>query len=120
MSTPAALREGRLSDLWSFDLTTKQWRQRASAPDPPRGGTSIASADGKLWRMNGFDGKSKQGGAPDVYVAKSISQSMITWNADGQAGPDARSVAALLPVNVGHKQCLLSLYGENDPSSLGH
>ena len=69
--------------------------------------------------MNGFEGKTKQGSALDVSEDELDSRSMTTWNADGQAGPGARSVAALLPVNVGHQQCLLSLYSESDPSSPG-
>lgn len=49
----------RLSDLWGFNVQTSEWKQLASAPDPPRGGPSIAFAHGKIYRMNGFDGKTE-------------------------------------------------------------
>ncbi|KAK7520618.1 hypothetical protein IWZ03DRAFT_393333 [Phyllosticta citriasiana] len=86
---------GRLSDLWSFTLSTRSWKKLADAPAPPRGGTSIAFLNGKLYRMNGFDGKTEQGGSMDV-------------------------VAALLAVYVAQKPSLLTIFGERDPSSLGH
>lgn len=35
---------GRLSTLHSFDLATHKWQALSSAPDPPRGGTSIVGA----------------------------------------------------------------------------
>lgn len=35
---------GRLSTLHSFDLATHQWQALSSAPEPPRGGTSIVGA----------------------------------------------------------------------------
>jgi hypothetical protein len=34
--------KGRLSDLWSFQVSKRLWTKLTSAPDPPRGGTSIA------------------------------------------------------------------------------
>lgn len=112
--------KGRLGDLWAFDLSSKKWQQRSSAPDPPRGGTSIAFADGKLYRMNGFDGIHEVGGAIDVYDAENDSWNSIKYAADGKNGPGARSVAALLPVKVGGSTSLVTLFGESDPSSLGH
>lgn len=112
---------GRLSDLWSFSIPKKEWKQLASAPDPPRGGTSIAFAEGKIWRTGGFDGKTEQGGAIDVFDPSSNLWSTITFSADGKTGPGARSVAALVPVNIpGRGTVLVSVFGESDPSSLGH
>ncbi|KAK1808527.1 hypothetical protein LTR12_017110 [Friedmanniomyces endolithicus] len=43
---------GRLSDLWAFNIHQSRWKELAPAPDPPRGGTSIAFVDGKVYRMN--------------------------------------------------------------------
>ena len=111
---------GRLSDLWSFDINAKIWKSLAPAPDPPRGGTSIAYCDGKLYRMNGFDGKQEQGGCLDVYDPSLNSWSTITYPADGESGPSARSVSALLALQVNSKYFLATLFGEHDPSSLGH
>ncbi|KAK5686655.1 hypothetical protein LTS10_002778 [Elasticomyces elasticus] len=112
--------KGRLSDLWAYDIKKQEWEQLASAPEPPRGGPSIAYADDKLWRMNGFDGKQEVGGSVDVYEPKSNAWTSIPFNADGQSGPGARSVGALLPVKISGKMHLITLFGESDPSSLGH
>ncbi|KAF4178029.1 hypothetical protein CNMCM8694_001968 [Aspergillus lentulus] len=111
---------GRLSDLWAFRLPTREWTPLASAPDPPRGGTSIAFADGALYRMNGFDGKSEQGGCVDVYSPEANTWSSYEFVADGVRGPEARSVSALLPVRIGGRVALVTLFGERDPSALGH
>lgn len=112
--------KGRLGDLWSFTLTDRTWKQLKSAPDPPRGGTSIAFADGKVYRMNGFDGQTEQGGSLDVYEPTSDSWSTLSYAPDGKTGPGARSVAALVPVKFNGKMSLVTLFGESDPSSLGH
>lgn len=112
--------KGRLADLWSFSLSTSEWKQLATAPGPSRGGTSIAFAEGKLYRMNGFDGETEQGGALDVYSPETNTWETITFPADGKTGPGARSVAALVPVNIKGNTSLVTLFGESDPSSLGH
>lgn len=112
--------KGRLSDLWVFNVESRTWTQGADAPAPQRGGTSIAYSRGKLFRMNGFDGSTEQGGSIDVYDVASDSWSTETFEADGHNGPEARSVCALLPVRVAQKDKLLTLFGERDPSSLGH
>jgi hypothetical protein len=112
--------KGRLSDLWSFNLSTRKWKELAAAPDPPRGGTSIAFSTGLLYRMNGFDGRCEQGGSLDIYFPEKNSWESHTYAADGQAGPSPRSVSALLPVSLDGKPCLVTLFGERDPSTLGH
>jgi len=111
---------GRLSDLWTFDVKAKAWKELAAAPDPPRGGTSIAFCSGKLYRMNGFDGKQEQGGHLDIYDVSSGEWSTSDFPADGSNGPEARSVGALLPLQMEGRQLLVTLFGEHDPSSLGH
>ncbi|KAK5059807.1 hypothetical protein LTR84_009690 [Exophiala bonariae] len=111
---------GRLSDLWAFDVGAKAWKTLASAPDPPRGGTSIAYCASHLYRMSGFDGKTEQGGYLDVYDPAHDSWSTITYPANGKSGPEARSVGALLAVKLNGKDYLVTLFGERDPSSLGH
>lgn len=112
--------KGRLADLWAFSVSNKEWKQLSSAPDPPRGGTSIAWADGKLYRMNGFDGQKEVGGDLDVYDPANDSWSTVSFQANGKDGPGARSVAALVPVKVHGGTSLVTLFGESDPSSLGH
>lgn len=112
--------KGRLSDLWAFNLSRKEWTELAPAPDPPRGGTSIAFAAGKLYRMNGFDGNTEQGGSLDVYTPKTNSWVSLSYSPDGEAGPIPRSVSSLLPVYLRDRPFLITLFGERDPSTLGH
>lgn len=112
-------KSGRLSDLWAFDVATSRWTELPAAPAPPRGGTSIAFSGGKLYRMGGFDGKTEQGGSVDVYDPSERSWASITFEA-GRDGPEARSVGALLALKIRGKETLVTLFGERDPSSLGH
>ncbi|GJN73440.1 hypothetical protein Purlil1_6436 [Purpureocillium lilacinum] len=115
---PAA---GRLADLWKFDVVSRSWTELPSAPGPARGGASIAFAYGKLYRMGGFDGNTEQGGSLDVFDLATSTWSSKAFRADGVDGPEARSVAALLSVRTaGGKHLLVTLFGERDPSSLGH
>ena len=110
--------KGRLSDLWAFDVNAGQWTQLADAPGPARGGTSITYLNGKIYRMNGFDGKHEQGFALDVYDQKSQAWTTKTWGA--HSGPSPRSVGTLLAVKMDGTDVLLTMFGECDPSSLGH
>jgi N-acetylneuraminic acid mutarotase len=112
--------KGRLSDLWKFDISSRAWTQLPDAPAPHRGGTSIAHSNGKLFRMNGFDGTTEQGGSIDIFDIAAKSWSTETFKADGNDGPEARSVCVLLPVQLAQKDKLLTLFGEHDPSALGH
>lgn len=112
--------KGRLCDLWQFDVKERTWTQLPDAPGPQRGGTSIAHSNGKLFRMNGFDGTTEVGGSIDIFDISSNTWSTKTFNADGNDGPEARSVCILLPVRLARKDKLITLFGERDPSSLGH
>ena len=112
--------KGRLSDLWSFNVESKTWTELPPAPPPARGGTSITVSGGKLYRMNGFDGNSEQGGAIDVLDLANRVWSTISFKPDGVHGPEPRSVSALLAVKVKGRDFLVTLFGERDPSSLGH
>lgn len=111
---------GRLTDLWVFDIPSRTWTELPSAPPPARGGASIAYLNGKVYRMNGFDGKTELGGAIDVFDTAANSWGTITYKPDGVEGPIKRSVAALLPVVVQDTEFIVTLFGERDPSSLGH
>ncbi|KAF2773728.1 kelch repeat protein [Teratosphaeria nubilosa] len=110
----------RLRDLWAFTVKTRQWKKLKDAPGPPRGGPSITHLDDKLYRMNGFDGKTEVGGAVDIYNIQEDTWSTAKFDADGKSGPGARSVGALLPARIGGHQYLVTMFGESDPSSLGH
>lgn len=112
--------KGRLSDLWMFNINSCTWTQAPDAPGSQRGGASIAYHDGKLYRMNGFDGNTEQGGSIDIFDIANNTWSTDTFEADGYNGPQARSVCVLLPVRLARKDKLLTLFGEHDPSSLGH
>ena len=112
--------KGRLSDLWAFNIGNSAWKQLATAPGAQRGGPSLAYEDGKIYRMNGFDGKTEQGGALDVFDEAANSWSSLEFAPDGKTGPGARSVAALVPVRKYGNVTLVTLFGESDPSSLGH
>lgn len=112
--------KGRLGDLWSFNIRERTWKELALAPDPPRGGPSIAFHGGKLYRMNGFDGKTEQGGSIDVYEFKTNTWKSIQYPADGQVGPIARSVGCLLELEINGNPLLVTMFGESDPSNLGH
>jgi len=112
--------KGRLSDLWSFNTETRVWTQLPSAPDPPRGGASLTHSAGKLYRMNGFDGTQEQGGSLDVFDISGKAWSTITYHADGVSGPEPRSVCVLVALKLSGKDFLVTMFGEHDPSSLGH
>lgn len=112
--------KGRLNDLWAFHMPTQTWKELKPAPGPPRGGSSLVFCSGKLYRMNGFDGKMEVGGAIDIYDPQSNDWTTLVFSADGKDGPGARSVSALLPVSIKGDPHLITLFGESDPSSLGH
>lgn len=111
---------GRLSDFWSFDTETKSWSELPSAPGPARGGASIAYTQGRVYRINGFDGKVELGGVLDVFDTALQSWTTVAYTPDGVQGPEARSVATLLPLTVRGKNYLVTMFGERDPSALGH
>lgn len=112
--------KGRLSDLWAFNVSRKKWVELAPAFEPARGGASIAFAAGKLYRMNGFDGNTEQGGNVDVYSPETNSWASHAYLPDGKTGPAPRSVSCLLPIYLRDREFLITMFGERDPSSLGH
>ena len=115
--------QGRLSDLWAFNVNERTWKELVPAPKPARGGPSIAYLQGKVYRMHGFDGEREQGGVVDVYdTIGDRWEEEIEFCPDGREGPGKRSVACLLAVE-GEREgggLLLTMFGESDPSNLGH
>jgi len=73
-----------------------------------------------LYRMNGFDGTKEQGGSLDVFDLLSNTWSTQNYLPDGISGPEPRSVSALLSLKLRGKPSLVTMFGERDPSSLGH
>jgi hypothetical protein len=70
--------------------------------------------------MHGFDGKAEQGGSIDIFDLAKVSWSTETYPADNETGPAARSVCALFVITIQGREKLVTLFGERDPSSLGH
>lgn len=112
--------KGRVSDLWSFDLSTRTWTELPPAPRSGRGESSIAIAAGRLYRMNGFDGKTEQGGTLDIYEPTLQTWSSISYAPNGIDGPEPRSVSCLLAIELQGRPSLMTAFGEHDPSPLGH
>lgn len=112
--------KGRLSDIWSFSVSRRAWTELTPAPDPARGGTSMAYSGGLLYRMNGFDGERERGGSLDIYKPESNSWTTHVYTPDSRTGPQPRSVGALIPLNINQVPSLVTLFGECDPSTLGH
>lgn len=111
---------GRLADLWAFNITSASWTKLPDAPPPSRGGPSLAFHDGRLFRMNGFDGKAEQGGALDIYDTRTGSWSTHVFSPDSVEGPESRSVSTLVALTIEGRGHLVTMFGERDPSSLGH
>ena len=110
----------RLNDLWCFTRSENVWTRLADAPGQPRGGSSIAVSGEQIYRVGGYDGKAEIGGSLDVYNVATDSWESIPYQADGIEGPSARSVGALVDVQVADKSLLLYIFGEGQASSLGH
>ena len=128
--------QGRLGDVWAFDIATRSWSQYPNAPGAPRGGPSLAFAQNRLFRFGGFDGQSELGGQLD-YIDIGGSNSDDKSSKGELAGlpekwetiesdrntaiPGNRSVAGLHPITTGSgRNFLLLFFGERQPSSKGH
>lgn len=85
-----------------------------------QGGTSITSHGGLLYQVNGFDGKSEQGGRLDIFDLANNIWSTKEYTADGSLGSIARSVAPVLLVVANERHLFVTFFGESNPSSLGH
>lgn len=110
----------RLNDLWCLTRSQHVWTRLADAPGQPRGGPSIAVSGEKVYRIGGYDGKAEIGGSLDVYDVATDTWESIPYQADGVEGPSARSVGALVGVEVAGKSLLLYIFGEGQASSQGH
>lgn len=70
--------------------------------------------------MGGFDGEREIGGKIDVYDVARDEWETEDFAGDGKTGPEARSVCAMVGVRVGGREKLVTLFGERDPSGVGH
>lgn len=138
---------GRMSDLWSFDLSKRTWAEMPSAPDPSRGGTSLAIVRDRLYRFGGFDGITEIGGQVDFldlnmedeYNDKSgtgvmpisprgewrsnifAPEARVDGSGGNKTGPGYRSVCGFAPVSTGQgREYLLIICGEGTASTQGH
>lgn len=132
------LAEGRVADVWAFDIASTTWSRFPDYPGPPCGGPCLTLTRSRLYRYGGFDGKQELGG-PMHFLRLTRS----TFNDKGGKGelavapltgnwesvepppdtpiPGNRSVAGFQPVTTGQgRQYLLLFLGERDPSSSGH
>ncbi|RUP48999.1 kelch repeat protein [Jimgerdemannia flammicorona] len=104
---------GRLNDLWSFNPLSRVWTQLAFPDVSARGGPGITYADGKLWLFGGFNGN-------ELDDLRTYSIATDVWSSPTvltSSRPPARSVHGL--VHLGDSR-LVTLYGEKDPSLVGH
>ncbi|KAL6718537.1 hypothetical protein ACLMJK_004629 [Lecanora helva] len=130
--------EGRVADVWAFDIASRTWSRFPDAPGPARGGTCLTLARDRLYRFGGFDGQQElgdsiqflrltrstfddKGGKGELAVAPLTGQWESVEPPSGTACPGARSVAGLHPVTSGQgRNYLLLFLGERDPSASGH
>jgi hypothetical protein len=73
-----------------------------------------------LYRINGFNRRIEQGGSLNVYTPNTNSWSVRSFSPNGVSNPTPRSVNVLLSLNIRGRSSLVTLFGERDPSSLGH
>ncbi|KAI1793182.1 hypothetical protein LXA43DRAFT_286162 [Ganoderma leucocontextum] len=122
---------GRLGTLHAFNITGSQWKALASAPEPGRGGTSLAATTvaGKdvLLRFGGFCGQQlpSAAGEVDVYVISEDKWLTVQPTADPTHGsPGPRSVAGFThfqsPFPALSNAVAVLYHGERDASSQGH
>ncbi|MCJ1331714.1 hypothetical protein MMC10_008406 [Thelotrema lepadinum] len=130
--------QGRVGDLWAFDVGSSMWRRMPDAPAPARGGAAVTVSRDRLYRFGGFDGEKEiggqidylalakgtvddKGGKGEVDVIPKTGEWITERFPDGGKTPGDRSVAGLHAVTTGQgRNYLILLLGEKDPSSKGH
>ncbi|TBU25310.1 hypothetical protein BD309DRAFT_947861 [Dichomitus squalens] len=122
---------GRLSTLHAFHVKDCSWKVLASAPEPGRGGTSLAATTvaGKdlLLRFGGFCGQQlpSAAGEVDIYIIAEDKWVTIQPTADPVHGsPGPRSVAGFAhfqsPFPALSNSVAVLYHGEREASSQGH
>ncbi|KAK4492913.1 hypothetical protein RD792_000240 [Penstemon davidsonii] len=105
--------EGRLKDLWAYNIGTKEWVEFPLPGESckPRGGPGLASVLGKIWVVYGFSGDELD----DVHCFDPSEGKWIQVETRGEK-PSARSVFSTVAVG----KYVFVCGGEIDPSDLGH
>jgi len=104
---------GRLNDFFSFDINARQWKRLTDPKISPRGGSAIVyTSNGKIGLFGGYDGAHELN---DFHVYDVLADK---WhNPETNVVPPKRSVHGMCAIN---HNTIVVLYGERDPSSLGH
>lgn len=109
-------KEGRLNDLWAFDIKKGKWSALPSPPSQstvePRGGPGLAVVNGSVWVLFGFNGKELN----DIHCFNVEKNSWKKIIALGDR-PKGRSVFGTAVVG---KKYIVIYGGEVDPSDQGH
>ncbi|KAJ1395815.1 Kelch-type beta propeller [Sesbania bispinosa] len=105
--------DGRLNDLWAFDVIDNKWLEFPSPGEnlKGRGGPGLAVAQGKIWVVYGFAGQEMD----DVHCFDLANKTWAQVETSGQK-PTARSVFS----SVGNGKHIIVYGGEIDPSDQGH
>jgi N-acetylneuraminic acid mutarotase len=105
---------GRLNDLYRFDLATKTWEELPSHPAiSARGGPGFSALGDKLVLFAGFNGNEMD----DLWVFDEATKQWTQVESSGEA-PLPRSVLGF--VGLEQSDCLVCIHGERDPSAIGH
>ncbi|KAG0318654.1 hypothetical protein BGZ99_005553 [Dissophora globulifera] len=109
--------EGRLNDMYKFSLSTGEWSVLPTPPVTPRGGAAMTCHGNKLYIHGGFNGQEQS----DLVVFDISSGEWAQALPSAQA-PEARSVHAIVPIAAEDAESdrLLILFGEGNPSKIGH
>jgi Galactose oxidase, central domain len=67
-----------------------------------------------------FGGELEQGGSLDSYDPDTDRWYTFQYTPDGKSGPIPSSVSSLLPITLSGRASLVTLFGELDPTALGH
>ncbi|KAF9917821.1 hypothetical protein FBU30_000505 [Linnemannia zychae] len=109
---------GRLNDMHKFSLTTGAWSVLPTPPITPRGGAAMAYHGNRLYLHGGFTGKEES----DLVVYDNSSGEWTHALPSSTNAPEARSVHAIVPIasDSADLDRLLILFGEGNPSKVGH
>ncbi|KAF9421780.1 hypothetical protein BGZ76_003938 [Entomortierella beljakovae] len=111
--------KGRLNDLHQFTISTGAWTTLPTPPITPRGGAAMTYHDNKVYVHGGFNGQEQS----DLVIYNIPSGEWTqTIPSPNTPVPGARSVHAIVPITAKDSESdrLLILFGEGDPSALGH
>ncbi|GAB4859323.1 hypothetical protein Ancab_010785 [Ancistrocladus abbreviatus] len=105
--------EGRLNDLWAYDVEGQKWIQFPAAGEncKGRGGTGLTVSQDKVWVVYGFAGKEMD----DVHCFDLVNKKWAEVETIGE-NPTARSVFSTTSIG----KYIFVCGGEVDPSDLGH